>query len=92
MKFVAHIKREIERRVNGSYSDWSIGVTNDPDRQFIDHGNPPFWTTWEADNIIVAREVEHYFLNQFPLLKSQRMKAVKHEELDEKRTLYIYIF
>jgi hypothetical protein len=92
VKFVDHIKHEIKGRVNGSYSDWTIGVTNDPDKQFLDHGNPPFWTAWEADSITVAREVEGYFLNEFPSLKSQRMKAAQYGELDNERALYIYIF
>ncbi len=58
------IKQEIERIVNGKYSLWTIGVTDDPSRRRQEHGNPKYWHQWDADTEQQARNVESYFLNK----------------------------
>ena len=58
------IKANIEKRVAGNYSIWTIGVTDDLERRRIEHGNPSFWYHWDADFEQVARNVESYFLDK----------------------------
>lgn len=57
------IKSAIEARVI-SYSLWTIGVTDDPDRRKREHGNPSAWYQWDADSEQVARNVEAYFVEK----------------------------
>ena len=60
----ALIKAEIEAIVSPyrSYSVWTIGVTDDPDRRKREHGVPGLWHQWDADTQTAARNVEAYFL------------------------------
>ncbi len=46
------------------YSAWTIGVTDNPARRKIEHGNPTAWLQWDADTEIGARNVEEYFLGK----------------------------
>lgn len=62
----SEIVKAIEQRVHGSkYSEWTIGITNDPDRRRSEHKNDgkdtTRWTPWRADNEQVARDVEKRF-------------------------------
>ena len=57
----AAIKAAIEGIVN-HYPSWTIGVTDDPARRRIEHGNPAGWRQWDADSETIARNVESYFL------------------------------
>ena len=56
------IKAKIEAVVQGNYSAWTIGITDDPDRRKGEHGNPPGWRHWYADTEQIARDVEKHFL------------------------------
>lgn len=58
------IKAEIERHINGRYSVWTIGITDDPDRRKREHGNPQCWHHWDASTEEVARRIESYFLEK----------------------------
>lgn len=63
------IKDAIEqKRTSLSYSSWTIGITNDPERRRGEHNNDGKSTSacrhWEADSESVARNVEQYFLNK----------------------------
>jgi len=58
------IRGEIERYIKGRYSVWTIGVTDDPDRRRIQHGNPQCWHHWDASTGEVARRIESYFLEK----------------------------
>ena len=57
------IKLEIDRIVQGHYSVWTIGVTDDPARRKTEHGNPKCWHHWDANTETDARNVERYFLD-----------------------------
>lgn len=59
------LKRAVERhRGETPYSKWTVGITEDHHRRKKEHGNPPSWDWWPADNEKVAREVETYFLKK----------------------------
>jgi hypothetical protein len=61
----SQLKATIERkRGNTSYSIWTIGVTDDPERRKEEHNNPRFWSHWPADSEAVARRVEKHFLDK----------------------------
>ncbi len=96
MATASSIKSAIKKRVEGSkgstYKDWTIGITTDFSGRKNDHGNPQHWTHWEADSIAVAREVETYFLNEFPAKASERMKGGTGGDIDPSKTVYVYIF
>lgn len=74
------------------YSAWTIGITTDPETRKEAHGNPPNWKIWTADSLAIAREIETYFLNDFPAKKSERMKGGTGGDMDENETAYVYIF
>lgn len=46
------------------YSNWIIGVTDNPARRKTEHGNPSTWFQWDADTEIGARNVEKYSLDK----------------------------
>jgi len=76
------IKLAIERIAGGGYSAWTIGVTDNPARRRIEHGNPSTWLQWDADTETVARNVERYFLD----------KGMKGAPGGAGRADYVYIF
>jgi len=47
---------------------------------------------WEADSLDIAREVENYFLNEYPEQKSNRMKGGTGGDMSPYKTAYVYIF
>jgi len=58
----SEIKSAIEGvRGSNSYSSWTIGITDDPDRRKGEHGNPKYWHEWKAHSEQIARNVEAYF-------------------------------
>jgi len=60
----AEIIRQIENIVIPHYYRyWHIGLTDDPDRRKIEHGNPKTWYQWEADSEPVAKGVESYLVH-----------------------------
>lgn len=75
------IKAAIEQIVS-SYSNWTIGVTDDPNRRKGEHGNPNHWHQWNADTEQAARNVESYFL----------AKHMKGGGGGPGRADYVYIF
>lgn len=82
----AAIKTAIEQvvagRYAGSYSVWTIGVTDSPQRRRGEHGNPGIWHQWDADTEQAARNVEAYFL----------AKGMKGSGGGLGRADYVYIF
>ncbi len=58
------IKLAIEEIIQGNYSAWTIGVTDNPARRKIEHSNPSTWFQWGADTEMGARNVEKYFLDK----------------------------
>jgi len=57
----SEIRAAIEKIVT-QYSVWTIGVTDNPTRRRVEHGNPTHWHQWNADTEDIARNVEAYFL------------------------------
>ena len=47
-----------------NYLDWTIGITDDPERRRSRHGNPMYWHDWKADTETIARNVEKHFLDK----------------------------
>lgn len=96
MASAATIKSEIKARVNSAetkdYSIWTIGITSDPETRKSTHGNPKYWMMWEANSEEVAREVENYFINEYPAEKSKRMKGGVGGDIDGRKTVYVYIY
>ncbi|MDX9905902.1 MAG: hypothetical protein RBS55_04860 [Bacteroidales bacterium] len=96
MASTSTIKEAIKNRVNGSktvdYSIWTIGITTDPAVRKEQHGSPQYWTQWTADSLAVAREVETYFLNEYPEQASKRMKGGTGGDMSPYTTAYVYIF
>jgi len=76
------IKAAIEQIVNGRYSAWTVGVTDNPGRRRAEHGDPNAWHCWDADSETVARNVENYFLD----------KGMKGGSGGQGRADYVYIF
>ena len=60
----SQIKSAIESVVNGKYSLWTIGVTDDHDKRKEEHDNPKHWHQWDADTEQEARNVESYFIDK----------------------------
>jgi hypothetical protein len=61
----SEIHDAIQRTVaTTSYSTWTVGVTDDPDRRGTEHESPRFWHQWKADTETIARNVEKYFLDK----------------------------
>jgi len=96
MANVTELKKAIKKRVENSkavnYSIWTIGITTDPTGRKKQHNDPEYWKIWEADNLETAREVETYFLNEYPSDESKRMKDGTGGDMTENKTPYVYIF
>ncbi len=75
------IKAAIEAKVS-TYSVWTIGVTDDPNRRRGEHGNPKTWFHWDADTETAARNVEAYFI----------AKGMKGATGGGGKADYVYIF
>lgn len=77
------IKAAIERvRGTTSYSSWTIGITDDPDRRRREHNNPRDWHQWRADTEGIARRVERHFLD----------KSMKGDVGGGESPNYVYVF
>lgn len=77
------IKRQIETTVSGKYSDWHIGVTDDPLVRKAQLGNPLSWLQWPAESTKSALNILKYF-------KSKGMKPT--DVGAEESGKYVYIF
>jgi hypothetical protein len=76
------IIRQIEKTVGVSYSDWKIGITDDPAQRKAALGNPLNWLHWQADSIQGAQNVFRYFVQ----------KGMKRSGVANKTATYVYIF
>ena len=54
---------EIKDRASEPYSQWYIGVTDDPIGRRTEHGNPTTWFRWRSDSESESREIEKIFLD-----------------------------
>lgn len=75
-----------KKRGSTSYSIWTIGITNDPERRKSEHEsdgeNVDYWSQWKADSESIARDVEEYFLN----------KGMKGGGGGGEKPTYVYVF
>ena len=66
----SYIKSAIKKFVNENsflvtiYSNWYVGITNNPDRRDSEHGKRSVWKYWKADSVNDARSIEKYFLDK----------------------------
>ncbi|HXX15177.1 MAG TPA: hypothetical protein VEJ47_09780 [Candidatus Eremiobacteraceae bacterium] len=85
----ASIKSAIKARVGTSYSSWRIGLTHDlatRKQQWKDDGESiTYWTSWTADSLSDAQDIEAYFINL-------GMKGGTGGDLSSYKTTYVYIF
>ncbi len=88
----ASIKAVVNRYSPADYSLWTIGITSDLEGRKKAHGDPKDWHHWEADSLEVAREVETYFLNDFPEKEEDRMNGGTGGDIDNNKTVYVYIY
>jgi len=65
-----------------SCSNWTIGITDDPERRKKEHGNPSHWRNWDAVLETSARNIEKYFLD----------KGMKGDTGGGTYPHYVYIF
>lgn len=59
------IKSDIKNFISkngGSYSDWYVGITEDPKRRLEQHGAKDAWIYRQAASDEVARRIEKYFV------------------------------
>ena len=75
------IKRAIER-LTYRYSEWTIGITEDPETRRRSHRNPKGWSQWRANTETVARRIESYYL----------VKGMKGGTGGGDHPTYVYIF
>lgn len=73
--------KEIESKAH-IYKNWTIGITNDPDRFKSEHGNPFTWYQWKASSEGSARKIKSYFLE----------KGMKEDTGGGDFPTYVYIF
>ena len=75
------IIRAIENKVQ-KYLDWTVGITDNPERRKDEHNNPKDWIHWWADSESIARDVEKHFLD----------KGMKGSSGGGNNPNYVYIF
>ena len=75
------IIEQIERTVNGAYSDWQIGITDDSALTKALLGNPLSWLQWQANSTEEAVAVVNHFAE----------KGMKNLGCRTKSADYVYI-
>lgn len=61
---IHQIRAAIIEWVGSDYSNWYIGITDDPDTRRQQHTNTSRWKAWPANSENDAREIEREFLNK----------------------------
>ena len=58
--------KEIGMNLSGMlpYSNWTVGMTGDPDRRHRELDFPGFWRVWAADDELEARHVVEHFVTE----------------------------
>ncbi len=59
-----YIIRQIADITAGKYTEWQIGLTNEPLSYKAQLGNPLTWLHWKADSEQEARNTERFFLDK----------------------------
>ncbi len=92
-----HFKELIEKKLASSgktnHSQWSIGVTNQPDEIRKRQGNPAGWCQFKTDSLPTAKMVEQYYLKSFPANSDQRMSSGSLSgKIDQRKDPFIIIY
>jgi hypothetical protein len=81
----SELRDAIQRKVT-TYSMWTIGITDDPERRKNEHENEgksvTYWSHWKADTEAIARAVEAYFID----------KGMKGGTGGRDHPTYVYVF
>ena len=56
-----------EDKSNPDWKKWHIGLTIYPNQEKKDRGKPTSWNSWKANSAMEAKEVESYFINNYPI-------------------------
>ena len=59
-----YIIRQIADITAGKYTEWQIGLTNEPLSYKAQLGNPLTWLHWKADSEQEALNTERFFLDK----------------------------
>lgn len=78
MSSKAIIISEVESTINKKYSDWEIGITNEPGKRKAQLGNPLSWLQWQAASEDVALFILAYFLDSGLKLSGKKPEQGKH--------------
>lgn len=79
----ATLIKESIRTIVTTYSLWTIGLADDPDRREVELGNPIGWRLFEADTEEAAKNVESHFVGK-------GMKGAAGRSASEAK--YVFIF
>jgi hypothetical protein len=85
----ANIVEAIINRAGGSYTDWRIGITNDPVERkqvWAKTEDVSAWEQWPANSLEDARAIENYFI------QNKEMDGGVGGSASDDTTVYVYIF
>lgn len=86
-RFIAQaIINRVENSQGSKYSDWRIGITNDPEDRKAEWNYPKYWQQWQADSLKDAQEIETFFIHE------KRMQGGTGGNLSPYRSVHVYIF
>jgi len=79
----------IEKIISKSYSSWTVGISNDPDRRKQEHINDgddvTYWREWLSDSLSDAQEIEKHFIDK-------GCKGGTGGNLSAYKKTYVYIY
>lgn len=79
------IEATVKRYNPEDYKLWRIGTTTRPAERKTEWKNPKDWHMWEVSSRSVAADLEKHFTEK-------GMKGASGGDIDEKKTIFVYIF
>ena len=79
------IEATVKRYNPEDYKLWRIGTTTRPAERKTEWNNPKDWHMWEVSSRSVAADLEKHFTEK-------GMKGASGGDIDEKKTIFVYIF
>ena len=79
------IEATVKRYNPEDYKLWRIGTTTRPAERKTEWNNPKDWHMWEVSSRSVAADLEKHFTEK-------GMKGASGGDIDEKKTIFDYIF
>ena len=79
------IEATVKRYNPEDYKLWRIGTTTRPAERKTEWKNPKDWHMWEVSSRSVAADLEKHFTEK-------GMKGASGGDIDEKKTVFVYIF